>query len=134
LLAVGVPEGAVRTDYCGVPCQIRMDWLNPQEGLVDLKTCDDLTWFESDARRHSYLHQLAFYRAVLARVTGVLVRVHLVSVEKKQPHRTGVWRISDDALAIAQQENEAAIQRLTSCVAADTWPTGYEECRLFDAA
>ena len=26
LLADGIPEGVVRTEYCGVPCQIRMDW------------------------------------------------------------------------------------------------------------
>jgi thiol-disulfide isomerase/thioredoxin len=54
LLAKGVAEGVVRAEYCGVECQIRMDWLNPHLGLVDLKTCDDLTWFEADARRYGY--------------------------------------------------------------------------------
>jgi hypothetical protein len=38
------------------------------------------------------------------------------------------------ALAIAQRENEAAIGRLKTCVAANSWPTGYEEMRVFDAA
>ncbi len=32
LLADGVPEGVVRVDYCGVPCQARLDWLNPERG------------------------------------------------------------------------------------------------------
>jgi hypothetical protein len=59
-------EAVVRDDYCGMPCQIRMDWYDPHHGIVDLKTCDDLTWFEADARRYGYAHQLAFYRSVLA--------------------------------------------------------------------
>ncbi len=33
----------------------------------------------------------------------------------------------------AQKENEAAIERLKRCIATDTWPTGYEEVRVFDA-
>jgi hypothetical protein len=134
LLAIGVAEGVVRAEYCGVMCQIRMDWLNPLVGIVDLKTCDDLTWFESDARRYRYAHQMAFYRAVLERVTGIKVPVHFLAVEKREPHRAGVWRVADDTLAIAQQENEAAIGRLKQCMATNEWPTGYEECRLFEAA
>jgi len=51
LLAHGKAEGVVRTKYLGFPSQIRIDWTNPELGIVDLKTCDDLTWFESDARR-----------------------------------------------------------------------------------
>ena len=49
LLRQGRAEGVVRAEYCGVPCQIRLDWLHPHRGIVDFKTCDDLTWFESDA-------------------------------------------------------------------------------------
>ena len=70
LLAKGVPEGVVRRDYRGVPCQARFDWLNPAKGLVDLKTCDHLKYLEADARSFGYLHQLAFYRALLALQTG----------------------------------------------------------------
>ncbi|MFQ5720566.1 MAG: PD-(D/E)XK nuclease-like domain-containing protein, partial [Acidobacteriota bacterium] len=88
LLLYGRAEGVVRTEYCGVPCQIRIDWVHPHRGIVDLKTCDDLTWFESDARRHGYHRQMAFYRAVLAQVLdGLLVPVHLIGVEKKEPGR-----------------------------------------------
>jgi hypothetical protein len=132
LLAEGVPEGVVRTDYCGVACQIRMDWFDPHQGIVDLKTCDDLTWFEADARRFGYGHQVAFYRAVLARVIGVSMPVHFIAVEKKEPYRAGVWKVSDDTLTAAQRENEAAIERLKRCAATGHWPTGYEECRCFD--
>lgn len=52
LLQQGIAEGVVRAEYCGLPCQIRMDWFEPVQGIVDLKTCDDLTWFEADSRRY----------------------------------------------------------------------------------
>lgn len=132
LLADGVPEGVVLTDYCGLACQIRMDWFDPHQGIVDLKTCDDLTWFEADARRFGYGHQVAFYRAVLAQVIGVAMPVFFIAVEKKEPYRCGVWKVTNDTLAAAQRENEAAIERLKGCRDADEWPTGYEECRYFD--
>ncbi len=134
LLREGEPEGVIRAEYCDHPCQTRMDWFDPHRGIVDLKTCDDLTWFEADARRYGYAHQLAFYRAVLAQVIGLSMPVHLVAVEKREPFRAGVWRVEPQVLAIAQQENEAAIGRLKRCLETGHWPTGYEEPRLFDAA
>ena len=133
LLSDGIPEGVVRAEYCGVPCQIRMDWLDPHRFVVDLKTCDDLGYFEADARRYGYVHQLTFYRAVLRRVIGLVMPAFFIAIEKKEPFRCGVWRIHEDALAHAQRENEAAIERLKRCIATDTWPNGYEEVRLFDA-
>lgn len=132
LLSEGVPEGVMRAKYRDVPCQVRLDWFDPLRGIVDLKTCDDLTWFEADAKRYGYAYQMAFYRAVVAQVIGVYMPVHLIAVEKKEPYRSGVWRMDSSTLANAQKENEAAIERLKRCVAAETWPTGYEEVRLFD--
>jgi len=135
LLVYGKAEGVVRAEYCDVPCQIRIDWVHAQRGIVDFKTCDDLTWFEADARRYGYNRQMAFYRAVLAqRLEGQLVPVHLIAIEKKEPFRCGVWRVSDDTLSIAQQENEAAIQRLATCRQRDHWPTGYEGVRVLNVA
>lgn len=134
LLLYGRAEGVVRTTYHGLPSQIRIDWLHPHRGIVDLKTCDDLTWFEADARRYRYVNQVAFYQDVLAEVVDERVPVHIVAIEKKQPFRCGVWRISDDTLAIARRENQAAIRRLISCQANDHWPTGYEEIRRLDVA
>lgn len=132
LLRGGVAEGVCRTDYQGMPSQIRLDYCHPERGIVDLKTCDDLTWFEADARRYGYLHQVAFYRAVLAAATGDVAPVHIVAVEKREPFRTGVWRVAETALDFAQAENEAAIERLKACQANGIWPSGYEAIRLFE--
>lgn len=132
LLEYGEAEAVVRDDYCGMPCQIRMDWYDPHHGIVDLKSCDDLTWFEADARHYGYAHQLAFYRSVLAKATGQCMPVHLIAVEKKEPYRCGVWLMAPETLTSAQRENEDAIDRLRACLAEEDWPTGYEERRLFD--
>ena len=133
LIVDGVAEGVVRADYCGVPCQIRVDWLNPRRGIVDLKTCDDLTYFETDARRYGYAYQMAFYRSVLAEVVNGLVPAHFIAVEKKEPFRCGVWRVTEDTLDQCARENAATIERLKECRRLGNWPTGYEEVRIFDA-
>jgi len=132
ILADGIPEGVVRVEYCGLPCQARLDFFNPERGIVDLKTCDDLTWFEADARRFGYANQFSFYQALVAHVTGELFPVHAVAVEKKEPYRCGVWLMDDQVLAHAGRENEAAIKRLKTCELSGAWPTGYEERRVFD--
>jgi hypothetical protein len=132
LLADGVPEGVVRADYCGTACQARFDWLSPQRGIVDLKTCDNLDYLQLDARSYHYVHQLAFYRSLLACVSGLVVPVHLVAVEKREPFRCGVWRMSEEVLGLAQKENEEAIERLKACRDRDHYPTGYEEIRILD--
>ena len=132
LVLYGRAEGVVRTDYCGTPCQIRIDWTHPHRGMVDLKTCEDLTWFEADARRWRYHNQLAFYQSVLAQVIDQFVPVHIVAVEKKEPFRCGVWRLSENTLASARTENEAAIRRLVQCRNSGDWPTNYEEIRILD--
>ena len=132
LLLYGRSEGVVRTDYCGTPCQIRIDWVHPHRGIVDLKTTADLTWFENECRRRHYHNQLAFYQAVLAEATGEFVPVYLVAVEKTEPYRCGVWRVSEDTLAAARRENEAAIERLKQAWATDEFPTGYEVVRVLD--
>jgi len=109
-----------------------MDWFDPHRGIVDLKTCDDLTWFESDAKRYGYVYQFAFYRAVLRQVISLPMPVYLIAIEKKEPFRCGVWQVHEDVLNQAERENAAAIERLKLCMEADTWPTGYAELRLFD--
>lgn len=133
LLLDGQAEGVVRSEYCGQQCQIRIDWLNRYHGIVDLKTCDDLTWFEADARRYGYVHQMAFYQSVLSTVlNGTMAPVHIIAIEKKEPYRCGVWRLSEASLKQAQLENAAAICRLHNCQRQGAWPTGYEEVRVLE--
>ncbi len=132
LLAEGVAEGVVRAEYRGLPSQARLDWLNPRRGIVDLKTCDNLDWLQTDARLYAYAHQLAFYRAIVAAAAGGNFPIYLIAVEKREPYRCGVWSIGEDVLEVARRENEEAISRLTVCRQLGHWPTGYEGIRVFD--
>ena len=132
LLSSGVAEGVVRAQYARVDCQARLDWFNPERGIVDLKTCDNIDWFQLDSRSYGYAHQVAFYRALVNAATGKVVPVWLIAVEKREPFRCGVWRMGEDVLGIVQKENEAAIERLKRCREAGIWETGYEKVRLFD--
>lgn len=132
LLAAGCAEGVVRADLEGVPCQIRMDWFNPEHGLVDLKTCAELKWFESDCRRYGYILQLAFYRSIIRQVTGETVPVRIIAVEKCEPFACGVFRLTPELLDQAEMINKAALVRYKQCQETGLWPTGYEQERIID--
>lgn len=132
LLSSGVAEGSVRTTYRGIACQGRLDWIDAARGLVDFKTCDHLSWLEGEARGFGYLHQMSFYRALIHQITGKVVPIHIIGVEKREPFRTGVFAIAPDVLTAAQKENEQAMERLARCRTSDTWPTGYESLRTID--
>ncbi len=133
ILSSGQAEAVLRLPYAGMACQGRIDWVVDEgRAIVDLKTCDDLTWFESDARRFGYAHQMAFYRALVRQATGRVPEVILIAIEKRPPFRCGVWRLADQVLDHAERENLAAMQRLEACRRADQWPTGYETVRTFD--
>jgi hypothetical protein len=129
LLSQGVAHGVVRSRVCGVPCQARFDWLNPKQGIVAVVTCDRLTYVESHLRSNGPTHRLAFERAALEQAVGKKVPVHLIAVEKRQPHRCGVWVLSERLLRRAEKENAEAITRLMTCHRQNRWPTGYETVR-----
>ena len=132
-LEKGRAEGTIRVpDFCGLPCQIRIDWFNPERGIVDLKTCADLDRFVWDAKDYGYVHQLAFYRQVLAAAfpQAAGAPVHIVAVEKQAPYRCGVWEIDSFSLGKAAGENVAALGQLAVSLAdGGRWPTLYETIR-----
>jgi len=134
LLADGVAEGVVRCEYAGHRCQARIDWINPVEdrGIVDLKTADEIDSFELSMRAFGYLHQVAFYRALVAQVSGHILPVHIVAVEKREPFRCGVWQVAPAVLDQAQRENEEAMADLRRCRETGDWFTRYESLRLVE--
>ena len=129
LLSDGVAHGVVRSRYCGIPSQARIDWLNPKRGIVAVMTCDRFRWRDSHIRDNGLVHELAFHRALLAQVAGCCVPVHVIVVEKQMPHRCGVWAISKRLLRRAQKENEKSLAQLQECRWLNRWPTGYESVR-----
>lgn len=134
LLEQGEAEGTIRVeDFCGLPVQVRIDWFNPEFGIVDLKTSgEDLTWFPGEAHKYGYAYQLALYRAVLEKVSGKKYPVYVVAVEKNQPYRAATFKYAEEVLDQAEAENEKAIAELIQCRERNEWYTRFRETRLID--
>lgn len=129
LLSHGWPESVIRHEYCGVPCQIRIDWFNPELGLVDFKSSDDIDFFASDFDRYYYKNQMAFYQSVFNARFGFYPEVWMIAAEKKEPFRTGVWKISEGVLSEARFQNETFIPKWVKSKQSGFYPTNYEEVR-----
>jgi hypothetical protein len=130
LISEGRPEAVVRTELCGLPCQIRIDWFNPSRGVADLKTCDDLDFFQADARKYTYGLQFAFYQLVLATAAGVKpdeIPFYVIAAEKKEPNRVAVFHIGDDTLRKWRSEVYRHLATLAECRRLNVWPSGYEQ-------
>ena len=132
MLEVGRPEVVVRSECVTGPRQIRIDWLSPEHGIVDLKTCESLTKFQWNARDFRYHNQAAFYQEGLAAAIGLYVPFHFIAVEKKEPFRCGVWEVSDNTMILALDENKRAMAELADCMNDRVWPTRYEKKRILE--
>jgi hypothetical protein len=83
-------------------------------------------------RAFGYVYQLAFYRGLLAAVSGIYLPVHIIAVEKREPFRCGVWQVAPHVLERAQHENEQAMADLRRCRETGNWFTRFEGLRLID--
>ena len=127
----GIAEGVVRAEIEGVKCQIRIDYFHPETGIIDLKTCRDIRFFEYDMRSFGYAFQMAFYRAVLRAACGTEYPVNMIAVDKTDFHVSGYWSIPAAELDIAERINAAALRRYKECRERGKWPTGYERKQIF---
>lgn len=138
LLASGIAEGTIRATWNGESVQSRLDWLDPERGvLVDFKTCADADRFRFDVRDFGYIPQMAFYENMCA-LSGFAapLKVYLVAVEKKEPFRVVVVHVSSATLDDAnhghmasetfRDDNDAMIAELQKCRETGIWPTRYE--------
>jgi len=128
LLMFGDAEVVMRANYCGEPCQIKIDWYT-HEAIIDLKTCRDLSRFEYDLRDYKYTNQFSFYQKICEASGNGRMPVYCIAVEKIAPYRTAVYEIEQDALDRAQIENEDAIHRMRLANKTGIYLDGYEEIR-----
>ena len=57
---------------------------------------------------------------------------YLIGVEKSEPMRCGVWKLTDGLLQACACENERAIAELRECRRENSWPTRTEDLRILD--
>ena len=135
LLAEGEPERTIRLEEgeVDVPSQARIDWFNPNYGIVDLKsTGDDIRWFSKAAHDFGYCYQAAWYRKLLELKSGRKYPTYLIAVEKKAPFTVGVFRIADDVLDQAEAINRETLREFANCRDSGVFPTRFEETQLID--
>ena len=142
LLASGIAEGTIRTEWNGEPVQARLDWfalVHEGNRLVDLKTCNDIDRFRFDIRDFGYIEQMAFYAQCVSLARGespMTPPCYLIAVEKKEPYRVAVVLIGastiDDAIhshmanEFLRDDADAMFAELKDCRETGVWPTRYE--------
>ena len=129
LLAHGKAETEVRFQWCELPCQSRIDWINTAFGIVDLKTCADIDRFIYQARDAKYIHQLAFYRHAIEATTGERLECYIIAVEKAARPRCGVYMIPGADLEEAEEWCMQQLNALADAREDGTWRDYYEDLR-----
>jgi len=135
LLAQGQPEASWRTEGL-LALQCRTDWFNAEgcaltDGrpyIVDIKTTESLSGedfgsFERTVFKYGYHRQAGFYLPLLTEITGGPVfDFFFVAVEKVEPFGVAVYRMSDAAAALGQDETLDDLRRLKRCYETQEWP------------
>lgn len=135
LLAAGTPEKTWRTKIGGLELQCRTDWFNSAgceltEGrpyVVDLKTTESLIAdgygsFEKSVFIYGYHRQAGFYLPLITEILGKPVfDFFFVAVEKVQPYGVAVYKLSDQAISIGQDETLDDLRRLKKSIETNHW-------------
>lgn len=124
LLAQGLPEVCVRGTIHGVESQSRLDFWDAERSLlVDLKTTEDLEWFQKDFVKYGYDRQLAFYRGMASGLGGLTqpVQVWVIAVEKRSPYRCQAYRVREETLGQADELVKFRLDSYKSCVTHLGW-------------
>lgn len=130
LLAQGSAENVVTFQWCELPCQSMIDWINPAFAIIDLKTCADIDRFVWQARDARYIAQLAFYRHALEATTGQRLECYIIAVEKAARPRCGVYMIPSPDLDEAEDWLMTQLNALADARESGLWRDGYEDLRM----
>jgi hypothetical protein len=135
LLRNGMPETTWRS-VGALPLQCRTDWFNDAgceltEGrpyVADLKTVDSLDdetflQFERAVFRFGYHRQAGFYLPLISELwTKPVFDFFFIVAEKCEPFGVAVFKLTDDAVALGQDQTVADLRDLKRCMDANTWP------------
>jgi len=102
LLLDGQAEGVVRVEYCGVPCQVRIDWLHPLRG---------------NAMSDAYVRRLL---KRLAAKAGIDKRVHAHGL--RHTHAAQLRAEGVDIAIISRQLGHAAPRAVIETMRNRIWP------------
>lgn len=114
-----------------IPLQCRTDLYKPGHP-VDLKTTasldvGDFINFERSFWKLGYHRQAAWYKMVLERCGEKVEDFHFIAVETQEPFGVVVYRVSDDAMRIGDEENAKDLADLVECYRTGIWPNKPQE-------
>lgn len=136
LLAQGGAELSWRVETGAVPLQCRTDWFaqigcelsGGRPYVADIKTIDSLDAgafrsFERAAFTYGYHRQAGFYLPLVTEILGGPVfDFFFIAIEKMEPFGVAVYRMSDAAAALGQDETLDDLRRLKRCYESQEWP------------
>ena len=135
LLAQGKPELTWRNET-SIALQCRTDWFSAEgcdlsEGrpyVADLKTVESLDSedfgnFERAVFKYGYHRQAGFYLPLITEIIGKPVfDFFFIAVEKVEPYGVAVYKLTDDAVAIGQEETISDLRNLMRSMRENDWP------------
>lgn len=136
LLAHGFAERSFRSFGKSFAIQCRPDWINlggcelsgGRPYIADVKTTESLAdfdfgSFERTVFRYGYHRQAGFYLPLVSEsVAQPVYDFFFIAVEKVEPYGVAVYRMTDEACALGQDETVADLTRLEACIESNQWP------------
>ncbi len=108
-------------DSTALPMKARLDWITPDETIVDLKTVPaggaSPASFAKQVANFSYHLQCAHYLEM-----SQMKRFVFVVVEREPPHQIGIYRLDDDAIAEGRYLRRKALDLIANCRVFNNWP------------
>lgn len=142
MLENGKPECTIHwtDEETGVMCKARPDYIVKDGGdnlhLIDFKTTRDIRAgiFSYDVMRLGYNVQLAFYHDGLVRSFQRQPQtITIIPVEKKEPHETAVYPLSDKFFEDGQEDYKHALRLYRKCMDTGKWPAYSNTAAVLEA-
>lgn len=115
----------------GIPvvCKARLDWLNMDGFLVDIKSTEDASpkEFARSILNYGYHRQAAFYLDGFEIITGTPAKGFIFAAfEKKPPYACAFYIATDEMIRKGRRDYMTALSKYKHCLDRDEWP-GYPE-------
>ena len=121
-------------DDTDMHCKARLDFVTPDNVIVDLKTSRDIGDHSFSRTTHDLLYYMsaAHYRNGMRAITGEEWDFVFIAVESNPPHDVRVGPLSEDALYCGEQEAARLLRLVADCTASGEWPGAYPAEDTFD--
>ncbi len=129
ILKNGFPEASFfwKDPETDIECKCRPDYLREGHIIVDVKTCEDASFFgfQRQLTNLKYHFQASWYLSGVSEVTQRTYDTFLIiAVEKSPPYGVAVYALDHATIEIGDILRRKALKRFRSCLESDHWP-GY---------